>query len=43
MVPVSGGTCPVFARMGLTAEAANYNTRKLDDSPRRFPTSGARP
>ena len=27
-----------FARMGLTAEAADFNTRKLDDSPRRFPT-----
>jgi hypothetical protein len=27
-----------FARMGLTAEAADYNCRKLEDSPRRFPT-----
>jgi hypothetical protein len=27
-----------FARMGLTAEAADYNTRKLRDSERRFPT-----
>jgi len=27
-----------FARMGMTAEAADYNTRKLQDSPRRFPT-----
>ena len=27
-----------FARMGLVQEAADYNTRKLDDSPRRFPT-----
>lgn len=27
-----------FARMGLTAKAADFNTRKLDDSPRRFPT-----
>lgn len=27
-----------FARMGQTAEAADFNTRKLDDSPRRFPT-----
>jgi len=27
-----------FARMGLTAEATDFNTRKLDDSPRRFPT-----
>ena len=27
-----------FARMGLTAEAADFNSRKLDDSPRRFPT-----
>lgn len=27
-----------FARMGLTAEAADYNTRKLQNSPRRFPT-----
>jgi len=27
-----------FARMGMTREAADFNTRKLDDSPRRFPT-----
>lgn len=27
-----------FARMGMTKEAADFNTRKLDDSPRRFPT-----
>ena len=27
-----------FARMGLTAEAADFNARKLDDSSRRFPT-----
>ncbi len=27
-----------FARMGMTEEAAAYNTRKLQDSPRRFPT-----
>jgi len=27
-----------FARMGKTREAADYNTRKLQDSPRRFPT-----
>ncbi len=27
-----------FARMGMTLEAADYNTRKLQDSPRRFPT-----
>ena len=27
-----------FARMGMTAEAADYNLRKLEDSPRRFPT-----
>jgi hypothetical protein len=27
-----------FARMGLTAAAADYNTRKLRNSPRRFPT-----
>ncbi|MCB1130767.1 MAG: hypothetical protein KDN05_06525, partial [Verrucomicrobiae bacterium] len=27
-----------FARMGMTAEAADYNTRKLKDAPRRFPT-----
>lgn len=27
-----------FARMGMTAEAADFNVRKLDDSPRRFPT-----
>ena len=27
-----------FARMGMTEEAADYNARKLDDSPRRFPT-----
>lgn len=27
-----------FARMGQTAEAADFNIRKLDDSPRRFPT-----
>ena len=27
-----------FARMGMTAEAADFNTRKLQDSPRRFPT-----
>ena len=27
-----------FARMGMTAEAADYNTRKLQDSRRRFPT-----
>ena len=31
---------PAFsaARMGMTAEAADYNTRKLQDSPRRYPT-----
>jgi hypothetical protein len=28
----------LFARMGLTAEAADFNSRKLDDSRRRFPT-----
>lgn len=27
-----------FARMGLTQEAANFNTRKLQNSQRRFPT-----
>jgi len=27
-----------FARMGMTEEAADYNTRKLQDSPRRYPT-----
>ncbi|WP_439484188.1 DUF5703 domain-containing protein [Cyclobacterium plantarum] len=27
-----------FARMGMTEESADYNTRKLQDSPRRFPT-----
>jgi hypothetical protein len=27
-----------FARMGMAEEAAAYNTRKLQDSPRRFPT-----
>ena len=27
-----------FARMGMTAEAADYNTRKLQDSERRYPT-----
>ena len=27
-----------FARMGMTPEAADFNTRKLADSPRRFPT-----
>jgi len=27
-----------FARMGMTPEAADYNTRKLQDSPRRYPT-----
>lgn len=27
-----------FARMGMTNEAADFNSRKLDDSPRRFPT-----
>lgn len=27
-----------FARMGMTAEAADYNVRKLRDSERRFPT-----
>jgi len=27
-----------FARMGMTEEAAAYNTRKLQDSERRFPT-----
>jgi len=27
-----------FARMGMAEEAADYNTRKLQDSPRRFPT-----
>ena len=27
-----------FARMGMIREAADYNTRKLQDSPRRFPT-----
>lgn len=27
-----------FARMGMTREAADFNARKLDDSPRRFPT-----
>jgi hypothetical protein len=27
-----------FARMGMTEEAADYNTRKLQDSRRRFPT-----
>ncbi|MEI7423728.1 MAG: DUF5703 domain-containing protein [Prolixibacteraceae bacterium] len=28
----------MFARMGMTKEAANYNTRKLADSNRRYPT-----
>jgi hypothetical protein len=27
-----------FARMGMTREAADFNTRKLDNAPRRFPT-----
>ncbi len=27
-----------FARMGMTKEAAEYNTRKLENAPRRFPT-----
>ncbi|MCF7975074.1 MAG: DUF5703 domain-containing protein, partial [Phycisphaerae bacterium] len=27
-----------FARMGMTEQAADYNTRKLKDSPRRYPT-----
>ncbi len=27
-----------FARMGMTKEAAEYNTKKLQDSPRRYPT-----
>lgn len=27
-----------FARMGMSNEAADYNTKKLQDSPRRFPT-----
>jgi hypothetical protein len=27
-----------FARMGMTAEAADFNVRKLQDAPRRFPT-----
>uniref|UniRef100_UPI003216FDEF DUF5703 domain-containing protein n=1 Tax=uncultured Draconibacterium sp. TaxID=1573823 RepID=UPI003216FDEF len=27
-----------FARMGMTQEAADYNTKKLQDSPRRYPT-----
>ncbi len=27
-----------YARMGMTAEAWDYNTKKLMDSPRRFPT-----
>jgi hypothetical protein len=27
-----------FARMGMTEAAADYNTRKLQNSPRRFPT-----
>lgn len=27
-----------FARMGMTEAAADYNTRKLQDGPRRFPT-----
>ncbi len=27
-----------FARMGMTKKAAEYNTQKLQDSPRRFPT-----
>ena len=27
-----------FARMGMTEEAVDFNSRKLDDSPRRFPT-----
>ena len=27
-----------FARMGMTKEAAEYNIKKLQDSPRRFPT-----
>jgi len=27
-----------FARMGMAREAAEYNTKKLQDSPRRFPT-----
>ena len=28
----------LFARMGQTEAAADYNTRKLEDGPRRFPT-----
>ena len=28
----------MFARMGMTKEAADYNTRKLADSNRRYPT-----
>lgn len=27
-----------FARMGMTSDAADFNTKKLEDSPRRFPT-----
>jgi hypothetical protein len=27
-----------FARMGMTGEAADYNTRKMQNSDRRFPT-----
>ncbi len=27
-----------FARMGMSKEAAEYNTKKLQDSPRRYPT-----
>jgi hypothetical protein len=27
-----------YARMGMTKEAAEYNTRKLENAPRRFPT-----
>jgi len=27
-----------FARMGMAHEAGDYNTKKLEDSPRRFPT-----
>jgi hypothetical protein len=27
-----------FARMGMTQEAREYNTRKMKDSDRRFPT-----
>jgi len=27
-----------FARMGMVKEATDYNTKKLENSPRRFPT-----